>query len=226
MEEALNSLEEPREEKTREDAVPVDSKTVIDNPFASAAASPEADAEGKHYLYPPVSLLDEVKEGGQAASRKDQQQTAELLVNTLKEFGVQTSLVGVSHGPSVTRYELQPNAGVKISRITGLADDIALRLAATGVRIEAPIPGKAAVGIEVPNKVSSPVCLRELVDSPEFRSAKSRLTVALGKDISGRIVLADLAKMPHLLIAGTTGSGKSVCTNSMIQSVLFRATPG
>ena len=225
VEEALNSLEEPREEKTREDAVPVDSKTVIDNPFASAAASPEADAEGKHYLYPPVSLLDEVKEGGQAASRKDQQQTAELLVNTLKEFGVQTSLVGVSHGPSVTRYELQPNAGVKISRITGLADDIALRLAATGVRIEAPIPGKAAVGIEVPNKVSSPVCLRELVDSPEFRSAKSKLTVALGKDISGRIVLADLAKMPHLLIAGTTGSGKSVCTNSMIQSVLFRATP-
>ena len=138
---------------------------------------------------------------------------------------MQTSLVGVSHGPSVTRYELQPNAGVKISRITGLADDIALRLAATGVRIEAPIPGKAAVGIEVPNKVSSPVCLRELVDSPEFRSAKSKLTVALGKDISGRIVLADLAKMPHLLIAGTTGSGKSVCTNSMIQSVLFRATP-
>lgn len=183
--------------------------------------------EKNEYCFPPLSLLDKsnAEKENSDVQENDQRQTAELLVNTLKEFGVQTSLVGVSHGPSVTRYELQPSAGVKISRITGLADDIALRLAATGVRIEAPIPGKAVVGIEVPNKASSPVCLRELVDSPEFRGAKSKLTVALGKDISGQIVLADLAKIPHLLIAGTTGSGKSVCTNSMIQSVLFRASP-
>ena len=220
VDEALDSLAEQKEPTKKEEASSGESKDAMDNPF-TAASGEAADS----YRYPPVSLLDEVKGGGLAASRKEQQQTAELLVNTLKEFGVQTSIVGVSHGPSVTRYELQPSAGVKISRITGLADDIALRLAATGVRIEAPIPGKAAVGIEVPNKASSPVCLRELVDSPEFRGAKSKLTVALGKDISGRIVLADLAKMPHLLIAGTTGSGKSVCTNSMIQSVLFRATP-
>ena len=134
-------------------------------------------------------------------------------------------MIDVSRGPTVTRYELQPSAGVKISRITGLADDIALRLATTGVRIEAPIPNKAAVGIEVPNRVAGAVCLRELIDSSEFSTAKSKLTVALGRDIAGKIVLADLAKMPHLLIAGTTGSGKSVCTNSMIQSVLYRASP-
>ena len=146
-------------------------------------------------------------------------------MKTLKDFGISTRVVAISRGPAVTRYELEPSAGVKISRITGLADDIALRLAATGVRIEAPIPGKAAVGIEVPNKTRGNVCLRELIDSTEFSKAKSKLTVALGKDISGGIVLADLAKMPHLLIAGTTGSGKSVCTNSMIQSVLYRASP-
>ena len=219
MDEALDSLTEQKEPKQKEEASSGESKDAMDNPFT--AASEEA---AESYRYPPVSLLDEVKGGGLAASRKEQQQTAELLVNTLKEFGVQTSIVGVSHGPSVTRYELQPSAGVKISRITGLADDIALRLAATGVRIEAPIPGKAAVGIEVPNKAS----VRSVCGSwwiPEFRGAKSKLTVALGKDISGRIVLTDLAKMPHLLIAGTTGSGKSVCTNSMIQSVLFRASP-
>lgn len=177
------------------------------------------------YRYPPLSLLDEPRPTEEGAARKEQKVTADLLVGTLKEFGVQTSILGVSRGPSVTRYELQPSAGVKISRITGLADDIALRLAATGVRIEAPIPGKAAVGIEVPNRVSSPVCLRELIDSPDYHNAKSKLTVALGRDISGQIVLADLTKMPHLLIAGTTGSGKSVCTNSMIQSVLYRASP-
>ena len=155
----------------------------------------------------------------------EQQINAETLVNTLKEFGVSTRVVDISRGPTVTRYELQPSAGVKISRITGLADDLALRLATTGVRIEAPIPNKAAVGIEVPNKVSRSVCLRELIDSNEFSTAKSKLAVALGRDIAGQIVLADLAKMPHLLIAGTTGSGKSVCTNSMIQSILYRSSP-
>ncbi len=184
------------------------------------------DTEADSYRYPPISLLDESKGVDLSLAASEEHTTAELLVNTLKEFGVSTRVIDVSHGPTVTRYELQPSAGVKISRITGLADDIALRLATTGVRIEAPIPNKAAVGIEVPNRVAGAVCLRELIDSPEFSAAKGKLTVALGRDIAGKIVLADLAKMPHLLIAGTTGSGKSVCTNSMIQSVLYRASPG
>ncbi len=183
------------------------------------------DTEADSYRYPPISLLDESKGVDLSMAASEEHTTAELLVNTLKEFGVSTRVIDVSHGPTVTRYELQPSAGVKISRITGLADDIALRLATTGVRIEAPIPNKAAVGIEVPNRVASAVCLRELIDSSEFSAAKGKLTVALGRDIAGKIVLADLAKMPHLLIAGTTGSGKSVCTNSMIQSVLYRASP-
>ncbi len=179
----------------------------------------------EEYVYPPLSLLNESKSGDLSAAQREQTGTADLLVQTLQEFGVSAKVINISRGPTVTRYELQPSAGVKISRITGLADDIALRLATTGVRIEAPIPNKAAVGIEVPNRVSGSVCLRDLIGSKEFKNASSRLTVALGKDIAGQIVLADLAKMPHLLIAGTTGSGKSVCTNSMIQSVLFHARP-
>ena len=153
------------------------------------------------------------------------ERNGELLVSTLRDFGISTRMSAVTHGPAVTRYELEPSAGVKISRITGLSDDIALRLATTGVRIEAPIPNKAAVGIEIPNKSRNTVCLRELLDTPQFAASKGKLTVALGKDIEGGLVLADLAKMPHLLIAGTTGSGKSVCTNSMIQSVLYHARP-
>ena len=183
------------------------------------------DEEADSYRYPPISLLDESTPVDDDKAALEQQVNADTLVNTLKEFGVSTRVVDISRGPTVTRYELQPSAGVKISRITGLADDLALRLATTGVRIEAPIPNKAAVGIEVPNKVSRSVCLRELIDSNEFSTAKSKLTVALGRDIAGQIVLADLAKMPHLLIAGTTGSGKSVCTNSMIQSILYRSSP-
>ena len=177
------------------------------------------------YRYPPLSLLDESKMGATANSERDLRLNGELLVNTLRDFGINTRLSDITRGPAVTRYELEPSAGVKISRITGLADDIALRLATTGVRIEAPIPNKAAVGIEVPNKARNTVCLRSLLDTPDFRTAKGKLTVALGQDIEGNAVMTDLAKMPHLLIAGTTGSGKSVCTNSMIQSVLFRARP-
>jgi len=178
------------------------------------------------YRYPPLTLLD----GGSATENArlqegDRMAVGNLLVNTLKDFGINTELGDITCGPSVTRYELVPSAGVKISRITGLSDDIALRLATTGVRIEAPIPNKAAVGIEVPNKARRTVRLRSLLDTAEYRGAKGRLTVALGQDIEGRTVLTDLAKMPHLLIAGTTGSGKSVCTNSMIQSVLFRSRP-
>ena len=178
------------------------------------------------YHFPPLTLLDRGAAGEDARIQDgDRMATGKLLVNTLKDFGINTELGDVTCGPSVTRYELVPSAGVKISRITGLSDDIALRLATTGVRIEAPIPNKAAVGIEVPNKARRTVRLRSLLDTNEYRTAKGKLTVALGQDIEGRIVMADLAKMPHLLIAGTTGSGKSVCTNSMIQSVLFRARP-
>lgn len=177
------------------------------------------------YRYPPLSLLHESHPVDNRKAEEEQQQTAALLVNTLQEFGVSTKMLDVSRGPSVTRYELQPSAGVKISRITSLADDIALRLATTGVRIEAPIPNKAAVGIEVPNRVSQSVGLREMLDTPAFSQAKSRLTVALGRDIAGKPVFTDLTKMPHLLIAGTTGSGKSVCTNAMIQSVLYKSSP-
>ncbi|MBE6806590.1 MAG: DNA translocase FtsK [Ruminococcaceae bacterium] len=178
------------------------------------------------YRYPPLSLLDSTSDAADARMQDgDRAAVGTLLVNTLKDFGINTELGDVTCGPSVTRYELVPSAGVKISRITGLSDDIALRLATTGVRIEAPIPNKAAVGIEVPNKSRRTVRLHSLLDTAEYRNAKGKLTVALGQDIEGRAVYTDLAKMPHLLIAGTTGSGKSVCTNSMIQSVLFRARP-
>ena len=189
-------------------------------------ASEEEAAQQTIYHYPPLTLLDAGTAGEDMRIQDgDRMATGKLLVNTLKDFGISTELGDVTCGPSVTRYELVPSAGVKISRITGLSDDIALRLATTGVRIEAPIPNKAAVGIEVPNKARRTVRLRSLLDSSDYRSAKGKLTVALGQDMEGRIVMTDLAKMPHLLIAGTTGSGKSVCTNSMIQSVLFRARP-
>ncbi len=138
---------------------------------------------------------------------------------------MQTKILDICRGPSVTRYEIQPAAGVKISKITNLADDLALNLAAAGVRIEAPIPGKAAVGIEVPNKSRHTVRMRDLIESNQFQTSKSKLTVVLGRDIAGEVVAADLSKMPHLLIAGTTGSGKSVCINSLIVSMLYKATP-
>ncbi len=193
---------------------------------AEMAKEVEAAEEVKEsYTYPPLSLLKRPTPVDDRMAREEMRQNSELLVQTLKEFGISAKVIDICRGPSVTRYELQPNAGVKISRITGLADDIALRLATTGVRIEAPIPNKAAIGIEVPNKVRGSVCLRELIDSDDFSSQQSRLTVALGRDISGQVVTADLASMPHLLIAGTTGSGKSVCTNSMIQSILYNSSP-
>ncbi len=225
---ALDTEPAVQEEKPQPVApVVVQPETEVDEPKEEPVpeAKPEVEKEEDTYCFPPLSLLNESKSSDDAAAAREQSSTAELLTQTLREFGVSAKVIDVSHGPTVTRYELQPSAGVKISRITGLADDIALRLATTGVRIEAPIPNKAAVGIEVPNRVAGSVCLRDLIGSRQFEEAKSKLTVALGKDIGGEIVLADLAKMPHLLIAGTTGSGKSVCTNSMIQSILFRARP-
>ncbi len=178
-----------------------------------------------NYIRPPFNLLEPQPPEQEANISAELNQNAVMLVDTLKSFGVQTTIVNICRGPSVTRYELQPAAGVKISKITNLSDDIAMNLAATGVRIEAPIPGKNAVGIEVPNKNVSIVKMRSLVESREFQNAKSRLTVALGKDITGRITLADLGRMPHLLIAGSTGSGKSVCINSMLVSLLYKSSP-
>ena len=191
--------------------------------FTEEVKDSDEETEG-NYLFPPLSLLKAPTTTGNYAGQ-DSTVTAEHLVNTLKSFGVETRIVDISHGPTVTRYELQPCAGVKISRITALADDIALNLAAGNVRIEAPIPNKAAVGIEVPNKEKNTVTIREILEAPEFVSAKSKLTVALGKDISGNIITTDIAKMPHGLIAGATGSGKSVCTNSIIISLLYKNSP-
>lgn len=179
----------------------------------------------KAYQYPPITLLNPPQDHGNRDLSIELRGNAELLVDTLKSFGVQTRVVDISRGPTVTRYELQPSAGVKISKITGLADDIALNLASAGVRIEAPIPNKAAVGIEVPNKETEIVTMREIIDTKMFREAKSKLTVALGRDISGHEVCFDIAKMPHMLIAGATGSGKSVCINAILMSILYKASP-
>lgn len=179
----------------------------------------------KVYTFPPLTLLNAPKIQKQSDNESEMQQNAEILMDTLSSFGVKTRLLGASRGPAVTRYELQPSAGVRISKITQLSNDIALNLAATKVRIEAPIPNKAAVGIEVPNSVVSPVTLREVLSSQGFKSSKKPLEVALGKDIAGNIITTDLASMPHVLIAGTTGSGKSVCTNSMIISLLYKYSP-
>ena len=185
----------------------------------------ENTEEGEHYKFPPLGLLKESKAQNAAALSAELDNTATRLVETLRSFGVETRIVEISRGPTVTRYELQPSAGVKISKITNLADDIALNLATAGVRIEAPIPNKAAVGIEVPNKASAVVGVRGILESPAFTSAKSKLTVALGRDIGGNAVVTDIAKMPHGLIAGATGSGKSVCINSIIISILYKAEP-
>ncbi len=178
------------------------------------------------YAFPPIDLLRPADNSSNAADAEaEMRNNAETLVNTLQSFGVQTRIVDIHRGPTVTRYELQPSAGVKISKITGLSDDIALNLAAAGVRIEAPIPGKAAVGVEVPNRVKDVVSIREMIESDEFKSAKSKLAFVVGRDIEGNVIVGDIAKMPHVIIAGTTGSGKSVCTNSIIMSILYNASP-
>ena len=184
-----------------------------------------AAAEQQVYHYPPLSLFERTGTAEDPGMEEELKKNAELLVSTLESFGVRTRVLDICRGPSVTRYELQPLAGVKISRITGLADDIALNLAAGGVRIEAPIPGKPAVGVEVPNRKKSPVGIRSIFESPVYSKSASPLTLALGKDIAGNAQIADLCKMPHLLIAGSTGSGKSVCVNSIIISFLYKASP-
>ena len=183
------------------------------------------EAPKKKYVFPPVSLL---KRGSRIAgnhSEKEYKETAIKLQQTLRNFGVGVTVTNISCGPSVTRYELHPEQGVKVSKIVGLSDDIKLSLAAEDIRIEAPIPGKSAVGIEVPNKENNTVYLRDLLESDNFKNHSSRLAFAVGKDIGGQVVVTDIAKMPHLLIAGATGSGKSVCINTLIMSIIFKADP-
>ena len=188
------------------------------------APKPEIEDEEEPYNYPPIDLL-EMSEGVTENHREADMEKAQLLEDTLKQFGISTKLTGIAHGPAVTRFELQPAPGVKVSRISSLQDDIAMHLAAMSVRIEAPIPGKAAVGVEIPNEKVEMVRLRDVLESPEARKSASKIAVGLGKDNAGRYIVADIAKMPHVLIAGQTGSGKSVCINSIITSILFRATP-
>lgn len=177
------------------------------------------------YKLPSVELLSLPKKKSTADISGELKENAQRLIETLRSFNVNATITDISRGPTVTRYELKPAAGVRISKITNLADDIALNLAATHVRIEAPIPGKAAVGIEVPNTVKNTVSMRELIDTPEFYEQRSLLSAGIGKDIAGNCVYCDISKMPHLLVAGTTGSGKSVCMNSIITSILYRAKP-
>ena len=190
----------------------------------AATVAEGKDRPKRDYQFPPMSLL---KKGSKSQGESDAslRETARKLQQTLQNFGVNVTVTNVSCGPSVTRYELQPEMGVKVSKIVGLADDIKLNLAAADIRIEAPIPGKAAVGIEVPNKENSAVTLRELIESAEFQNSTSKIAFAAGKDIAGKAVVADIAKMPHVLIAGATGSGKSVCINTLIMSILYKARP-
>ena len=179
----------------------------------------------KEYKFPPLKLLKSGRGKGTKSNEASVRETAMKLKSTLENFGVNVTVTDYSCGPSVTRYELQPEQGVKVSKITNLADDIKLNLAAADIRIEAPIPGKPAVGIEVPNKESQPVFFRDLLESDAFQKFPSNIAFAVGKDISGQVVVADIAKMPHLLIAGATGSGKSVCINTLIMSILYKAKP-
>jgi len=195
---------------------------LVEKPAPQPLPAPESLA---HYSLPPLTLLRKPPRSRLLKTTKELADNARLLESTLEEFGVGARVINAYQGPAVTRYELEPAAGVKVSRIVSLADDIALKLAAHGVRMEAPIPGKAAIGIEVPNKEITPVSLREVIESEAFQRGVSRLTVALGKDIAGQPIVADLAKMPHLLVAGATGSGKSVCINTLIVSILFKARP-
>ncbi len=179
----------------------------------------------REYQFPPISLLTKSRGKENNNAGNELRETAQRLQQTLQTFGVRVTITDISQGPAVTRYELQPEQGVKVSKIVGLADDIKLNLAATDIRIEAPIPGKAAIGIEVPNKENTAVGLRELLETDEFKKFPSNIAFAVGKDIAGRVVVSDIAKMPHMLIAGATGSGKSVCINTLIMSILYKADP-
>lgn len=210
----------PEKRKTKESKKQVETATA--NVEQEIKKSEEKRA--KEYVFPPLSLLKHGKKSG-GDSGAHLRQTAMKLQQTLQNFNVNVTVTNVSCGPSVTRYELQPEQGVKVSKIVGLADDIKLNLAAADIRIEAPIPGKAAVGIEVPNKENTAVMLRDLLETDEFQNHESKIAFAAGRDIAGKVVVADIMKMPHVLIAGATGSGKSVCINTLIMSILYKADP-
>ena len=233
----MPEVEEPMaEEMPVEEVQPVVEEMPTDVPAAEpakleaqkeTAQQPAAHAEPaeKPYVFPPISLLGRDPGNSSGSGILEQQKNGRKLEMTLKSFGVEARVINVSAGPTVTRYEVSPSQGVKVSKIVNLADDIALNLAASGIRIEAPIPGKAAVGIEVPNKETKSVYLRTVLESDAFREHSSKLAFALGEDITGNPIVTDIAKMPHLLIAGATGSGKSVCINTLITSILYKADP-
>lgn len=200
-------------------------KPEVQKEAAQQPAPAPAEPAEKPYVFPPINLLGRDPGNTAGSGILEQQKNGRKLEMTLKSFGVEARVINVSAGPTVTRYEVSPSQGVKVSKIVNLADDIALNLAASGIRIEAPIPGKAAVGIEVPNKETKSVYLRTVLESDAFRKHPSKLAFALGEDITGNPIVADIAKMPHLLIAGATGSGKSVCINTLITSILYKADP-
>lgn len=218
--ETVNAETEAKTEEQVEkaDKISDKEKQEFNNEFNKAIEKPMAK-----YVYPKITLLNKPKSTS-GDKRDEMRRTAEKLISVLDNFGVKAKLLQVTQGPTVTRYEIQPDTGIKLSKIVGLADDIALNLAVSTVLV-APVPGKAAVGIEIPNNKVSAVSIREMLEADEFKKAKSKLTIALGKDIGGNVVIGDIAKMPHVLIAGATGSGKSVCVNSMIMSILFKASP-
>ncbi len=221
----------PLMEKEQVPATPAAAHTTASMAQAQAVTAqketlgPPPKAIPKKYIFPPINKLKKGTGKASGDSVRELRETAQKLQQTLLNFGVRVTITDISQGPSVTRFELQPEQGVKVSKIVGLTDDIKLNLAATDIRIEAPIPGKAAVGIEVPNKENMTVALRDLLESKEFKEFPSRLAFAVGKDIGGKVVVADIAKMPHMLIAGATGSGKSVCINTLIMSILYKAHP-
>ena len=215
-----------RELPQQEPILPIEKKSVENIPCDTIETSEiMVTGEEKSYLVPPLSLLKKSTPLKNSRLPKEIAANTHVLEEMLENFGVGAKIINICQGPTVTRYELAPAPGVKVSKIVNLADDIALKLAAPGVRIEAPIPGKAAIGIEVPNKEVSSVPLRDVLESSEFNKSSSKLSVGLGKDIAGQPIVADLAKMPHLLVAGATGSGKSVCINTLITSILFKSSP-
>ena len=221
-------------ESSYEDETPYDNDEIFENDVTNEEHKEETEKEPeqvkpvhkpkKVYKFPPVSLLKR-NPGAASGGKSEYRVTAQRLQETLLTFGVKVTITDISCGPTVTRYELQPEQGVKVSKIVSLSDDIKLNLAAADIRIEAPIPGKAAIGIEVPNKEAGSVYFRELVESKEFKESQSAISFGVGKDIAGKTIIADIAKMPHMLIAGATGSGKSVCINTIIMSILYKAKP-
>lgn len=220
----MTEVSEKQEERRNTHKFTAEEKKQVQQEETKIAEQIVKQEEPAKYVFPPLRLLKH-GEGAKGDTSKSLKETAYRLQQTLQNFGVKVTITDISQGPSVTRYEMQPEQGVKVSKIVGLADDIKLNLAATDIRIEAPIPGKAAVGIEVPNKENSTVMLRDLLETDEFQKFPSNLAFAVGKDIGGKVVVTDIAKMPHVLIAGATGSGKSVCINTIIMSILYKASP-